>query len=240
MCFRILVVGEDTAGDETTACWCETIMRGLAPHLADAEDLGIFYEREFLEYKGVEQRVRSPGFGRGVPTFHGAGTGFDYVQVRKSIYLARRENRSCLVVCRDIDDQSERRASAEKARREASERLDVVLAIAAPEVEAWHVAAWKPGDEPSEQRFEAERRRLGFSPTQEPHRLSSSPKSPREAKAVKRSLEVRDAWRALAPHQLRALADRHEACGLKQFVDEFTASARKHLMGDTRPALQNP
>ncbi|MFT3838355.1 MAG: hypothetical protein QM723_15330 [Myxococcaceae bacterium] len=94
-------------------------------------------------------------------------------------------------LCRDTDGNAERVKGALQAQAANDWPFKVVLAIAAPEVEAWWIATANPT--PGE--LASETQRLGFDPRIEPHRLSSSPESPADAKTVAKNLGADRAWR---------------------------------------------
>ncbi len=78
-----------------------------------------------------------------------------------------------LLLIRDQDDQPNRRAGLEQARKEVSGQIPVVIGLAVVERESWVVSGFEPLDKVEESRLEAERRELGFDPRLRSHELTA-------------------------------------------------------------------
>lgn len=134
------------------------------------------------------------------------------------------ETLNVVFAARDTDA----RPRADGARQAVDHRdwpFPVVLAHPHPEVEAWHIVGFVPDDDDERARLAEIRSSLGFDPTLQPHRLSStSPDSKRDAKAVLHALAADDDRKARcldAP--LDHLRVRGGDCGLTTFLEDVTA-----------------
>ena len=95
-----------------------------------------------------------------------------------------------VMLIRDQDDQPERRAGLEQARRHEAGRLPVVVGLAVVERESWVICGFDPKDEAEESRLSAERKTLGFDPRVRSHELTAckADNAPRSPKRVLRAL----------------------------------------------------
>lgn len=111
-------------------------------------------------------------------------------QLHMSTLIARRLGSRAVVFAIDNDKKDkELRSTLDEARKEVGEVVGVVLSVALPEIEAWIIIDARERV-PSKVREEY-RRRLGFDPTREAHRLvSSPPDAEHECKRVFRALEL--------------------------------------------------
>lgn len=124
------------------------------------------------------------------------------------------------VIARDLDGRPERRASFDIVMRCFPPAFPVVYAGPQPEIEAWILAGYEPvGDE--------ERRRLaeiaagiGFSPTAEPERLTSTtPDHPRDGKRICDHLTAEsEARQSACLDDLALLRSRGAACGFERLI----------------------
>ncbi|MDX9722728.1 MAG: hypothetical protein RBU37_18415 [Myxococcota bacterium] len=134
-----------------------------------------------------------------------------------------------VILVRDLDrvgegnNRSDRRAGAEQVRGKLMWSFQIALALAEPEVEAWHVAGFVACGDDERAQLDALRKELAFDPTTDSHRLSSHPNdSPRDAKRVLRRLCGHD-----EPRRERCLEDRGllrergKHNGLARFLDEL-------------------
>jgi hypothetical protein len=213
--------------DERHLQVCRTIMRRcleridwLADHLTD--------ESWILEkVTDAVRRFREQFPKRFGSPLHGRGEGPDARMVRAQLLLwhARGWPFEAGVIARDIDRQPARRQAAAdvltSVRKAVSLTKPILLAHPDPEVEAWFLAGFEPRDAQEHARLEAERRRLGFDPTQRPHQLTSGRQhDDRDAKRVLDALTQGQTSRVL--HCLECdLAEwrrRGERTGLAAFV----------------------
>jgi hypothetical protein len=90
-----------------------------------------------------------------------------------------------VVVVRDLDGYAERKEGLQQVRDGISWPFDIVFAGPNPEVEAWEVSGFVPGDQKEREALDALSAELAFDPTLESHRLTSHPNdAPRDAKKV--------------------------------------------------------
>lgn len=130
---------------------------------------------------------------------------------------------SVVVVARDIDGQDERRAGFEQALGERTWPFEVVGALAAPEIEAWLIAAWTPETAADHAALKEVRAQLGFDPTSSPERLTSGKRT--DKKETKRILDLlcatgrsaEERWEDTPLDERLLSAGRR--CGLADFVD---------------------
>ena len=78
-----------------------------------------------------------------------------------------------VLLIRDQDDQPERRAGLEQARRQENGRLPIVVGLAVVERECWVISGFDPRDEVETSRLAAERQTLGFDPRVRSHELTA-------------------------------------------------------------------
>jgi hypothetical protein len=132
----------------------------------------------------------------------------------------------------DLDRRGERAHGLRAELRERPPALRVVLVLPDPESEAWMVAMFEPKGDAGHEALDALRRELGFDPTAEPHRLTSTVHgSPKDAKRVCAKL-LSDAWRdRISPRPFARITRVGQACGLASFVDEIDAQVIPLLGG---------
>jgi hypothetical protein len=133
-----------------------------------------------------------------------------------------------VVLVWDMDDQPDaRRGGLSEARAEARSwaTFAIVLGCPNPTREAWVLAGFEPADEAELARFEATRRELGFSPSEQAHRLVAKDEQAKlSPKRVLRALigddRTREA-RCWSEAPLEALRVRGEQSGLGEYLDEL-------------------
>lgn len=138
----------------------------------------------------------------------------------------RGEKIDAVLLVRDLDDDPARSDGVRQVLALAWP-FPVIIATCAPEIEAWYVAGFIPGTPGCRERLARERRLLGFSPPDEPHRLTSK-RTPgagdrektRDAKAILRRLCAGDPGREAACLEvpLDLLRERGQLCGLTGFL----------------------
>ena len=132
-----------------------------------------------------------------------------------------------VVLVWDMDDQAdERRRGLTAARDEARTwaPFDIVVGCANPMREAWVLAGFDPADDDEQVCLEATRGDLGFSPSEQAHRLDAKDEQAKlSSKRVLRGLvgvapdrEAR-CWRETP---LEILRERGESSGLREYLDE--------------------
>lgn len=146
---------------------------------------------------------------------------------RRALMLIRKLGGSeAAVLVRDADNQPERLEGLRQARDDARHGLPrerIVIGVAIPEREAWHLCGYEPESDAEHQHLANERKRLGFDPTRKPHELRGDGK--RSAKVCLDTLTEASYEREAAclDAPLEQLRERGEACGLAPFLDEVDA-----------------
>lgn len=141
-----------------------------------------------------------------------------------------------LVFVRDLDGDDRRKAGFTQAVQELPQAWQerVIAAHAQPEIEAWKVAMWRPGDdEDAARRLQLRRQHHGFDPTEQSHRLTS--KNPSDKHDVKTTLAVLTEGDESFLDELdltHVERDASAACGLRPFVQAFRVAARHQLLGE--------
>jgi hypothetical protein len=219
---------------------CPLADRVIAYHCSawiDAGTIGSFREYRgfrrsdrFLswrEVRGLARQHRAVFLGHfeGVPPLH-----HDAHRTREAIILLTLrtpEPAAAIILVRDGDQEyEERRAGILHARdtTPAPAGVPVVVGVANRMRECWVLAGFVPGDDEQE-RWAAERQRLGFDPCAESHELTASdPAADRSPKRVLAALVGDDHGRereCMTACPLDRLKDRGGANGLKAFIEEL-------------------
>lgn len=172
----------------------------------------------------TEKRVRSLGHFRGLP-LHGDGH-----RAREAIVLLTFRTPSApvdaIIFFRDGDrDFVPKREAILRVRDEASPAIPIVVGVANPMRECWHLNGFEPLDDVERARFEAESKAIQFNPSMRAHDLTSQDKSDaRHPKRVLAALTERDPERelhCLAITSLNALRSRGMFTGLGEFIEEL-------------------
>lgn len=140
------------------------------------------------------------------------------------------ERPSALLVLWDMDDEGEaRREGVRQALDEGlplPESVACIVGMPDPEREAWILAGYVPENDAETQRLDACRRSLGFSPVNEPDRLSAGrPEHKTNTKRVMEALGIDEAREArclcvdTAPRRA-LLAERGQTTGLEVWLRE--------------------
>jgi hypothetical protein len=128
-----------------------------------------------------------------------------------------------VVLARDMDGYPERLAGIVQVRDGLPWPFKVAVALAEPEVEAWHVCGFVPRDDEERARLRELKDELSFDPTVESHRLTSHPNdAPTDAKRVLDHLCREEADReadCLTDHEL--LRTRGTTNGLTAFRNDI-------------------
>lgn len=229
---RFVLVGEDQCHWHTVSCWTDVLLRDAVDWLREHDALDAFREWAVDDEARLEQQPylkasRTSGeFGARRWLSHGQFAKYSGPDAKASVDRLLRAQAihpavDAVFLCRDTDNQPERRNAARLARDQGppAERdwpFKVVLAIASPEMEAWRIALFTPRSAAEHARLEAVSKRLDFNPVVEPTRLSTSPRSKAESKAVLSELGVGDTWREVDAASLKAV--RGPDLGLADFV----------------------
>jgi hypothetical protein len=179
-----------------------------------------------LTWKQVKQSTRAIGIDA-IGFFDGAPAEPDARAARRALLYLRYvlPDLAGVLLIRDQDDQPERRAGLEQARRQETGRLSIVIGLAIVERESWVISGFDPQDEVEESRLDGERKTLGFDPRLRSHELTACKhnNAQRSPKRVLRELCVgdtdreRQCWRETA---LATLRERGAQNGLGTFLDE--------------------
>lgn len=187
----------------------------------------------YLKVKDIPNQVRELN----LPALRGSFDGGDGPLLKKLVQVlqARGLRRADVVVVwgRDCDEQPERKEQAKNARQEAISspgsrpRLVLLRAVADPCGEAWVIGGFVPNSREQEL-LDQERQRLGFDPTQAPHKLShkEEPKTTVSAKAI---LERLLSWRGGEEAECLAIAAQRpdssqaQTTGLSVFHEDVSA-----------------
>jgi hypothetical protein len=128
-----------------------------------------------------------------------------------------------VILARDMDGYPERLAGIVQVRDGLPWPFKVAVAMADPEIEAWHVAGFTPEGPDEQGRLDALQRELSFDPTTQSHRLTAHPNDARtDAKRVLEHLCGADQRRreaCLVDHII--LRQRGAANGMNAFLDEI-------------------
>lgn len=195
----------------------------------EREGRSFFKVHDLREYvKQLSIRVPHGHFG-GRPG--GAGA----LMARTVFHIARELNRrssaeeeiEAVVLVWDMDDQADaRREGLSIARAEARSwaTFEIVLGCANPMREAWVLAGFDPVHDDEHARLDAARRELGFSPSEQAHRLDAKDEQAKlSAKRVLRALVDGDPdreERCWCETPLAALRTRGQESGLRDYLDE--------------------
>lgn len=186
-----------------------------------------FFRWKNLTHHALQLEARPP---------HGAFDGgrgpADAMSALTALYLVRRlvQRGVCVdgvVLLRDADNQPDRREGLTAARERAEGLLAaaVVIGLANPKREAWVLAGFDPTSDDERSRFDECRRKLGFDPTTEAHRLTASAKGAK--KSAKDVLDVLTGGQREREEKcyegtsLDVLAERGVASGLTAFLCEI-------------------
>jgi hypothetical protein len=194
----------------------------------------IEYQRTWLSesggvsftWRGVKKSALAAGIDA-IGFFDGAPAEPDARVARRAILYLRHAlpDLAGVLLIRDQDNQPERRAGLEQARRREEGRLPVVVGLAIVERESWVISGFDPQDDAEESRLAAERQTLGFDPRVGSHELNACKdnNAPRSPKRVLRVLCGGDAdreYRCWRETTLVTLQERGAENGLTVFLDE--------------------
>jgi hypothetical protein len=134
-------------------------------------------------------------------------------------------------IVRDTDHRP-RRDGAVAAVKSSLWPFRVVLAFPHPEIEAWPVAVFEPRTKGEHARVQKQERQLGYSPVDEPERLTSTVSDGiADAKNVRDALVPDDGGGDWLEVDLEVLRDRGRSCGLTDFLREVEAVVVPLLAG---------
>jgi hypothetical protein len=232
MSFRFAVVHEAPADFQTATELADRVLVEAVDWLE--EDL-LAHQREWLgetaggerfTWTGIKELARDAGI-RVHGHFEGEPGLPDAAAARRAILFLLRTvpDMSAIVLIRDQDDQPERLAGLEQARRQDHSGTVIVVGLAIVERECWVVCGFEPQDEGESSRLETERRTLGFDPRLRSHDLTAckNDQAIHSPKRVLRQLAGGDGdreRRCWAEVPLEVLRERGRANGLAAYLEE--------------------
>jgi hypothetical protein len=139
-----------------------------------------------------------------------------------------------VLLIRDDDRRTERLQGLERARRESTLAVPIVIGLAHPKRECWILAGFLAGNSDEERRLEELRQNLGFYPCVQAHQLTA--KHDHDKRSAKRALAHLIGQGAEREAQclqtdVRLLEQRGQETGLTAFLSEV----RSRLLPLFRP-----
>jgi hypothetical protein len=179
-----------------------------------------------LTWKSIPHRAREIGI-RVHGHFNGEPALPDANATRRAIvYVLRQfETVDAILLIRDMDDQTERRAGLEQART-VFRHLNIIIGVAVSERECWIISGFDPINSDEEQKLALERQKLGFDPCSCSHELTAC-KNDQAKRSPKRVLQVltdnnwerqQRCWKTTC---LAVLKDRGRDNGLADYLKEI-------------------
>ena len=232
MSLQLAVVHEAPADFQTAT---ELADRVLVESIDWLDEDQIDYQRTWLRESGgvplTWRQVKQSALDAGIDAigfFDGKPAEPDARAARRAILYLRHAlpDLAGVLLIRDQDDQPERRAGLEQARRQENNRLPVVVGLAVVERESWVISGFEPQGDDENSRLAAERQTLGFDPRVRSHELTAckDDDAPRSPKRVLRELCGGDAdrerrcWRETG---LATLRERGAENGMVAFLKEI-------------------
>jgi hypothetical protein len=179
-----------------------------------------------LTWKALKQLARDAGI-RAHGHFDGEPGLPDAAAARRAIlYLLEViPDLKAILLIRDQDDEPERRAGLEQARRQDRSGVAIVVGLAVVERESWVVSGFEPQDDGESSRLDAERSTLGFDPRLRSHELTAckDDNAIRSPKRVLRQLSGGDGHRerrCWTDTRLELLRERGDGNGLASYLHE--------------------
>lgn len=220
----IALIVEAEADARTAKTLVDRQLRAAAEWFRDA-DLDHHRGWQIIQWKTVprlckEHRVVVHG------GFDGKSAASDAKAARRALrLLSKLGPPAAVVLLRDADKDEGRRNGLEQGRADYRHGLNadrVVIGLAIPMREAWHLVGFEPATPAEVESLEAERERLGFDPTRTPQRLTND-SGKRPIKPVLERLTDGDhdrEQRCLECDEKR-LREHGRECGLSEFLDEL-------------------
>jgi hypothetical protein len=195
------------------------------------------FEGDFLTWKALAGKARAARLTvRG--KFDGEAGEADARAARRAIEYLRLSipDLDAIVLVRDADDQIERRIGLEQARTWFKNAPPIVIGLAICERENWVISGFEPRNDDEANLLEDERKKLGFWPPIESHRLTAG-KDDTALKSPKRVLSVltannwdraRPCWTVTA---LATLRERGTKNGLAAYLNEVRTTLVPMITG---------
>ena len=181
---------------------------------------GISSGETYLAWKDVKDALRVFNLRSRHGHFDGEIIKPDAVSARNALQIATELNPVAVVFCRDQDNDSERKAGLEQARKDHPKTdFQVAIGFANPCTEAWILAGFIPRtkiETENLERIEKAHPRL----TREPHTLTNRPLQKEHVKTLAPPLEREShSWRETLLEDLHL---RGSGCGLSEYLDEIS------------------
>jgi hypothetical protein len=226
----------DAESWQVMRAWCSDEDAG-EPGRSVAGDASVPY----VDLHHAFRRARERGL-RVYGKFSGEPGALDAGMFRALLMLFARPDAvvvEAVVIGRDLDGDENRRRGFEQAVHDDNTcwPFKVIPALAQPELEAWVIACWRVETDEDESRLDAVRKRLGFNPVRQAHRLRSGrSEHPKDAKRVARELmgdagALRAVWARVGSEQARGAPP---GTGLPAFVQACEVFARDVVDGRGR------
>lgn len=197
-------------------------------------------EDRFVRWQKVREESARRGL-KGIMGFFGGEAGRpDALIARQALLLFASLDRKpdAVLLVRDSDGDSTRRAGLEQARKTYPWPFEVVIALAEPKREAWVLAGFEPGNADEEARLRGLRERLSLDPIRKSHELDPSKHGAK--KDIKRALgeltqdDGDRERRCLEETPLEVLEQRGQENGLAAFLAEIRKGLVPSLKGTGR------
>lgn len=214
-----------------------------APCWIQEEDLN-----HLRRWCGLEQsafldlhRVKALARERGIKSFGSFGEAPEALFFRKVLRLFASEAQppELVVMSRDTDKTPDKRLGLTQAIEGRDWPFQVLSALATPELEAWHLAAFVPQTPAELAAHRALRQKHGFDPCTQSHKLTSGKKrDPKDCKVTLSALQVHgddreERWASLP---LQLLCDRGKDCGLASYLIAVQDQLLPLVSADTTPS----
>lgn len=237
---RFALAGEDLGHEDAVRFVVDRVLRE-ASWIA-AGDVELDHVRRWSEREDIKDAVRRAKERRlPVHGHFGGEPGLPEARMMRAQLLLWEDSGVVDVgfVARDVDRREKQRAACEQAREDVSPSHRVVFALAEPEIEAWRIVCFEPGDDRSRSALAELVKTLDFDPRREPLRLTSTNDgSARDCKRIIGQLGLQGTW-AFVEHLVRdpdEWLERGASNGLGAFVADVRREVLPLLDPRARPA----
>ncbi len=230
---KLFIVVYEAPADFTTATeLADRVLMAEIPWLDDAlldtqrQWIGEDNPGNPLTWKSIPGRARELGI-RVRGHFNGEPALSDARAARRAIFYVLRRFKmfDAVLLIRDRDDDSERRAGLEQARSSYPSVTRIIIGLAVTERECWVISGFEPNDDDERQKLEVEKHNLGFDPCERSHELTAcknnqAKRSPKRVLAALTDGDLERGSRCWRETQLPVLQRRGQENGLSQYLDE--------------------
>jgi hypothetical protein len=228
--YRLLVVCEASADQRTATHLADRVLCERIEWI-DRESIDLHRRWQGLEEGSSHlkwREVKALADCRGVKVhghFHEEVGFADAKIARLALELFRKAEHppDAVILIRDSDGQTERRAGLEQARTGRPWPFPIAIGLAHLSRECWALAGFEPQNEAEQERLAGLREELGFDPRFRSESLRGKPGEPRHAKLVLERLTGKDhereelCWTGCS---LEILRSRGTTLGLAEYLDE--------------------